>query len=525
MLSRFASGGKPARVISPTNDCRACGKEETMKLTTSIEENEKIVDAAFLNCQDILKRRMYLGGENGRRACIYFVEVAADNMVLKDSLIGRMVTDLLDVPKEKQPEFLKKNAMGVTDVKLLPTLQDVTKGVLIGDAVLLVDGLDAGIKIKASGYPGMDVGSSQNEMVMRGSNEGFSDSVKCNTALVRKRIRNTDLKVKEFMLGEKTNTTAAVVYMDSLVRPQVLADIESRIQKLSTDGMLDSGILEQMTEMVPLSPFPQYQTTERPSRAAISLLEGRIVVLTDNSPVALILPTNFAAFFRTADDYYNRTEVVALERLLRFVAAFIALGLPGLYLSVISWHQEILPTAFLLALAEGRAGVPVPAVVEVLMMELSFELLREAGVRVPGTMGNAIGVVGGLIIGDAAVSAGLVSPIIVIVVALTALASFAIPNDEMASALRVLKYAMILLAAFLGLFGWFLGLAVILVHLSGLTSFRFPYLYPIVCSELNGGADKKDLWIRFPLRKLNRRSIYTRQGRRQKQNQEEQDKS
>ncbi|MBE5922324.1 MAG: spore germination protein [Lachnospiraceae bacterium] len=487
-----------------------------MNLSVSLAENEKKIDELFQDCQDILKRELYLGVEDGRRALIYYVEVTVTNMILQDSTIGRMIGHLWDVPQEEQLDYLRKNAVAASDVKLLKTFDEVTMGVLVGDAVLLVEGLDRGIKIKSAGYPRMNVEPSQNEMVMRGSKEGFTDSIKGNTALVRKRIRNTDLKVQEMIVGEKTQTTTALVYMGSLVRPQVLNEIKKRMQQLSTDGILDSGIIEQMTEFVPASPFPQYQTTERPDRAAQAVLEGRILLLSDNSPVGLLLPTNFAAFFRTADDYYNRTEVVALERILRFLAAFVAIGLPGLYLAVISFHQEILPTSFLLALAEGRAGVPVPAVVEVLMMELAFELLREAGVRVPGSMGNAIGVVGGLIIGEAAVSAGLVSPIIVIVVALTALASFAIPNDEMASAFRVLKYVLIGLAAVFGLFGWFLGIAGVIIHLAKLTSFQFPYLYPIVCGELNEDADKKDLWIRYPLGRLKRRSIYTKIGARSK---------
>lgn len=558
-----------------------------MDISVILEENEKELDAMFADCADILKREMSLGegawgsrsqgSEDGdrrpgsenedqrisRNAVLYYVETAADNMTLQDSVIGRMITNLWGMPPEEQAAYLRENALGVTDAKLLNTTEEAAEGVLAGDVVLLIDGMDAAVKIKASGFPGMGVNQAVNETVIRGSNEGFTESVKSSTALVRKRIRNTDLKVQEVTVGAETKTTVAVLYMESLVRPQVLAEVRERLAGLSPDrsenarsgqgkdepergnvksepgndksesgenmpkgadsdrtekvnprsatrvGVLDSGVIEQLTEQFPLSPFPQYQTTERPDRAAIALLQGKILILSDNSPVGLLLPANFASFFHTSDDYYSRTAVVALERILRFLAAFLAVGLPGLYLSVITYHQELLPTVFLFRLAEARAGIPVPALVEVLMMELAFELLREAGVRVPGAMGNAIGIVGGLIVGDGAVSAGLVSPIIVIVVALTALASFAIPNEEMASAFRVLKYGLIVLAALFGLFGWFLGLFLILVHLSKLGSYHFPYLYPIVSGELNEDADQKDLWIRYPLRWLKKKSFYT----------------
>ncbi|MCD8120141.1 MAG: spore germination protein [Lachnospiraceae bacterium] len=577
-----------------------------MNISVSMNENEKILDAQFTDCADILKREMNLGEQSSRKAVLYYVETAADNMTLQDSVIGRMITCLWEMPSEEQTAYLRENALGVTDAKLLKTTEEAADGVLAGDVILLIDGLDSAVKIKAAGFPGMGVNQAVNETVIRGSNEGFTESVKSSTALVRKRIRNTDLKVQEVTVGKETKTTVAVLYMESLVRPQVLADVKERLSELTPEknredspedeensgenrkdpsedernsrenneesledernseenreesleneknseenrkeandrvrlqktgeprknnensseskkrkqaaarvGVLDSGIIEQLTEQFPLSPFPQYQTTERPDRAAIALLQGKILILSDNSPVGLLLPANFASFFHTSDDYYSRTAVVALERILRFLAAFLAVGLPGLYLSVITYHQEILPTAFLFRLAEARAGIPVPALVEVLMMELAFELLREAGVRVPGAMGNAIGIVGGLIVGDGAVSAGLVSPIIVIVVALTALASFAIPNEEMASAFRVLKYVLIVLAALFGLYGWFLGLFLILVHLSKLGSYHFPYLYPIVSAELNGDADQKDLWIRFPLRWLVRKSFYSQKS-------------
>jgi spore germination protein len=248
----------------------------------------------------------------------------------------------------------------------------------------------------------------------------------------------------------------------------------------------------------------------------MSILEGRAVLIVDNSPVALILPTDINSFLKTSDDYYNRWEIATLGRMLRYISAFFAMVLPGLYISVTNFHTQILPTTLILAFAEARAGVPFPGVVEVLLMEISFELLREAGVRLPGAMGNTIGIVGGLIIGSAAVEAHLASPIVVIVVSFTALCSFAIPNEEFATAFRLLKFLFIFLASWLGYFGILWGLLAVLIHLSDLKSFGIPYMMPFVGADLNGYEDERDFIWRLPLRRLTERPVYARRGRRKK---------
>ena len=304
--------------------------------------------------------------------------------------------------------------------------------------------------------------------------------------------------------------------MDELVYPGLLAEIERRLECFEIDGVLDSGVLEQLTEERWYSPFPQFQTTERPDRAAMAILEGRVVLLSDNSPVGLLLPTDYNSFIKTSDDYYNRWGIASLERLLRYVASFLAMALPGLYLAVTNFHTQILPTTLLLSFAEARAGVPFPAVIEVLLMELSFELLREAGVRLPGTMGNTIGIVGGLIIGQSAVEANLVSPIVVIVVAFTALCSFAIPSEEFATAFRLLKFFFIAICAWLGFFGFLVGMLGVLIHLSQLKSFGIPYLMPFVGADLNDYEDERDFLWRQPLHKLKMRPIYARQRQRRR---------
>lgn len=481
-----------------------------MKLTTEWEQNCKEIETELEGCDDIIKRQMRLGADMETRAMLYFIEVAVTADLLQRSVIGEALDALWRRSPEERAESIRVNGLGITDAVGVETVEDVCKGILAGDAVLIIDGLDKGIRLKVEGYPNMGVTEAENEAVLRGSKEGFSDSIKSNTALIRKRLRTMDLKVKNMVVGTDSNTNIAVVYMKSKARPAVLSAVTERLEKLAINGVMDSGMIEQMTEQMAVSPFPQYQTTERPDRASMELLKGRILILTDNSPVGLLLPADFFGFFHTPDDYYNRTGIVALERVLRFLAALIAVGLPGFYLAIIRFHPEILPYPLLETFIQAREPLPFSSLVEVLFMEFSFELLREAGVRVPGTMGNTIGIVGGLIIGDAAVSAGLVSPIIVIVVSLTALASFAIPNEEMTGAFRILKYAFLLLAALFGLYGWVFGMFAVVLHLASLTSFDFPYLYPAAASDINGRKDKRDSIFRYPLKKLRHKNLYER---------------
>ena len=320
--------------------------------------------------------------------------------------------------------------------------------------------------------------------------------------------------MEEIQEGVRSHTAIDLVYMKDLAYADVLAEIKKRLQRFEVDGILDSGVLEQLAEEKWYSPFPQFQTTQRPDRAANAILEGRIVLLCDNSPVALILPTDFNSFLKTSDDYYNRFEVATFARILRYLAAFFAMTLPGLYLAVTNFHTQILPTPLLLSFWEARIGVPFPAALEVVLMEVSFEWLREAGVRLPGAMGNTIGIVGGLIIGQAAVDANIVSPIVVIVVAFTALCSFSIPNEEFAFSFRILKFYMIALCAWLGFFGFLLGMLTVLIHLSRLKSFGIPYLMPFVGADLTGYADECDSFWLVLFRKMRKRPIYAKRNQR-----------
>ena len=351
--------------------------DNIVMISKDIRANERYIRERLADCGDIQIRKMRLGDERKVDCLMVYIEVATSNMMLEDSAIGKMVGHFWEISPGEMQEFVEYNSLGIADV---------------------------------TGYPSMGVTEVEMEKVLRGSREGFSDSVKINSALIRKRLRDTRLKVVEFYIGERSHTLVQMVYMEDLVQEEFLEQVKERLGEFRVDGILDSGMLEQLTEDSWFSPFPQYQTTERPDRAAQEILNGKAVLLCDNSPSALILPGVFHSFMESSEDWYNRFEMASFLRILRYVALAAATLLPGLYLAVIRFHTQILPTNMLLSFAQAREGVPFSSIAELVLLELSFELIREAGVRIPGALGNAMGIVGGLIVGSAAVEANLVSP-------------------------------------------------------------------------------------------------------------------
>lgn len=483
--------------------------DNIVMISKDIRVNEKHVRERLQDCGDIQIRRMRLGKERKVDCLMVYIEVATSNMMLEDSALGKMIGHFWEISPAQIQEFVEYNSLGIADVKKLTDMEQVFTGVLSGDAVFFMDGFDQAMKISSAGYPSMGVTEVEMEKVLRGSKEGFSDSVKTNSALIRKRLRDTRLKVVEFYIGERSHTLVQMVYMEDLVREEFLEQVKERLEAFRIDGILDSGMLEQLTEDSWFSPFPQYQTTERPDRASKEILNGKVVLLCDNSPSALVLPGVFNSFMESSEDWYNRFEMASFLRALRYVALAAATLLPGLYLAVIRFHTQILPTNMILSFAQAREGVPFSSIAELVLLELSFELIREAGVRIPGALGNAMGIVGGLIVGSAAVEANLVSPIVVMVVAITALGSLAIPNEEFASAFRLLKYFFLFLGGYLGIFGIVIGVYLTVSHLAGLLSFGVPYLVPFVKYKRENGTGTGIL--RVPFRKRWKRPMYAKE--------------
>lgn len=486
---------------------------EKKHISSSLNENIEYLKKRFSQCQDVVQRKMYVG-RNNYPIYIVYMDSMIDRDLVEGDILRSLTFQMWDVPEKKPLEYIQNFSMPSADVKMLSDMEEAITEAMSGNTVIFGDYSVQALMINSKNFPSRGVQSAESEVVIRGSKDSFTESIRANTVLVRRRIRDTRLKTVQKKIGVRTKTDIALMYMEDLVRPEVLEVLIKRLDDFEIDGILDSGSLEQLIEKKWYSPFPQFQSTERPDKTSSAIMEGRIAVIVDNSPMVLLLPTTLNCFFQAADDYYNRWGIVCFTRLLRYIAAFIAMAFPGAYIAAANFHPEIFPTSLALSFAASRQGVPFPLAIEVILMELAFELLREAGIRLPGPMGSTLGIVGGLIIGQAAVDANIVSPVVVIVVALTALAAFTIPNEGFASAFRLIKFYLIILGALFGILGFVMGLISVLIHLASLNSFGIPYLMPFVDSSVCPKEDYKDSAVRFPLFSMKDRPVFTKEDAR-----------
>ena len=482
-----------------------------MKISKQLDVNIRELEKQFTDCSDIIHRPLVAAG---RTVYVVYVDSLIDRDLVEGEFLKNMMYGVDRIPDTNVFDFIQKQVITTADTKAADTIWDAVLEVLSGNTALFISGCSQALIISSRKYPGRGVQSAESEVSVRGPKDSFTESMRINTLLVRRRIRDTRLKTIQKKIGVRSQTDITIMYMEGIARPEIVRDIRERLDSFEIDGIFDSGEFEQLTETDKYSPFPQFQSTERPDKAASAALEGRVIVIVDNSPMVLLLPTTLNCFFQASDDYYNRWGIVCFVRILRYGAALIAMGLPAFYIAIACFHPEMLPTSLELSFAAAREGVPFPLPVEVLLLELAFELLREAGIRLPGPMGSALGIVGGLIIGQAAVEANIVSPIVVIIVALTALSSFTIPNEGFASAFRLVKFYLILLASFLGIYGFVLGLLTVLIHLASLKSFGIPYLMPYVAVKADDNDDLQDGILRKPLTGLKKRPIFAQKSQR-----------
>ncbi|MEK5467431.1 spore germination protein [Paenibacillus sp. FSL M7-0896] len=401
--------------------------------------------------------------------------------------------------------YIWSTAVQVTQGTTTADLSALPQAAVKGDLILLIDGIPEALRMEMRQIEMRGVEQPQTEQVIRGPREGYVEKLENNLSLLRYRLQSTDFRIEISPLGERTQSRVALCYIDSVTDSSLVAEVMRRVSLIHTDGILDAGYIEQFIEDQPLSPFPQVQSTERPDKTVAALLEGRVAILVDGSPFALIVPALFNQFFQTVDDYTERFIMGSLIRIIRLIALACSLFFPALYVSVISYNPELLPTDFAVAISGGRAGVPFPAVLEVLIMEVSMEVLREATIRLPQMIGGALSIVGVLVIGQAAVGAGLASPITVVIVALTTIGSFATPAYNAAIALRMLRFPLILLAGMFGLYGVMIGTILILNHLLYLESFGVPYMSPYIPGKWR---DLKDTLVRVPLWWMRRRPSF-----------------
>ncbi|WP_035106324.1 spore germination protein [Desulfovirgula thermocuniculi] len=469
-------------------------------VSARLVENVSFLNEVLGHNSDFVLREIRLGVGAGVPAALAYVDGLVDRAIVSDTLIkgltleGRMAG--LKAGDAGDLLLLAKNFLvSVAAVKEAADYFALLNGLLYGEVALLIDGEDRALLVDAKGWAVRNIEEPASEGLVRGPREGFTELMRTNTALIRRRLRDPNLVVEGLCFGERTRTQVEIVYIRGLAAPELVQEVKDRLSRIHIDGILESGQIEELIEDNPYTPFPQVFHTERPDRVVSMLLEGRVAIITDGTPIVLVVPAEFAVFMQAGEDYYERYFLATAIRWLRYIALVTSLTLPSLYIAMTTYHQEMIPPRLLTSVASSREGIPFPAFVEALLMEFFFEALREAGIRLPRQVGQAVSIVGALVIGQAAVSANIVSPLMVIVVALTGIASFAAPVFSLAITMRLLRFPMMVCAATLGLYGIVAGLLAILVHAAGLRSFGIPYLAPLAPLHRR---DLKDMLVRAP---------------------------
>ncbi|WP_438444837.1 spore germination protein [Gorillibacterium sp. sgz5001074] len=485
----------------------AAGAAVPVQLETDYHISLQTMKNAFKDCSDVMFRELQVSG--GVKGFIVYI----DGMVKTEEISDHLLLPLFHFPHQTSAtDTLKSQILLPPKMSDCTTYRAAADAVLAGNAVFFVQGQPKAIVINARGGTRRGVEEPQTESVVRGPKEGFNENLRTNTSLLRFKLKTQDLKMKSMTIGERSQTAVALSYIEGVAEPKIIEEAERRLKAIQIDAILESGYIEEMIEDQPLSPFPQLQYTERPDTAAAALLEGRFAIFVDGTPFVLIGPVTFWQFMQASEDYYERYFVGNLVRWLRMFFIGVALFLPALYVAVTTYHQDMLPTTLLLSIAAARESIPFPALVEALMMEIAFEALREAGIRLPKTVGQAVSILGALVIGQSAVQAGIVSAPMVIIVSLTGIASFTIPRFNMAITIRLLRFPIMILAGVFGLFGIVVSLVWIMVHLCTLESFGVPYLSGIAPYKKK---EQKDIMVRAPWwAMVFRPSTYSRLSRR-----------
>ena len=379
--------------------------------------------------------------------------------------------------------FVYNHLIPQNSVKLIDKFEDAISSINMGNSILIVDTIDNAFDIDAKGFKQRSINSPQNEIVVRGSQEAFVENIRTNTSMLRRIVNNENLVIENCSVGKISKTKIAICYLADIANNDLVAEVKYRVNNLDIDYLISSGQLEQLIQDNGSSLYPQLIATERPDKVSIHLLEGRVAIIVNDTPYVLVAPGVLSDFMSSPEDTNYKFQFSNMLKFIRLIAIFFALYLPGIYVAVTSYHHELLPTELLFTIEAARETVPFPVIFEILLMEISFELIREAGVRVPSPIGPTIGIVGGLILGEAAVSANLVSPILIIIVAITAICSFSIPDFSLNFTIRISRFIYILLGYMAGFLGIAVGMFIQIFLLCGLKSFGCPYILPFVINN------------------------------------------
>lgn len=459
-----------------------------------LDDNLTYIKNKLGNSGDLVVHDIQYGVNRSRRCALLFIDGLVNNAYITESIIKPItlhsqntLTNVLLKPEDELRSLLCAGEMMESD-----SMESLLGALLAGDSVLLADDCEIAFLVSTKGWEKRSISEPTSESVIRGPREGFTEDFRTNTSLIRRKLKNPHLRMDHMTIGERTATNVCVFYIEGIAKPELVNEVKRRLKGITVDAILDAGYIEEYIEDHPLSLFPTISYTQKPDVAAGKVLEGRVGIIVEGSPFVLTAPMLFIEAFQSAEDYYTRFLFISFTRILRFITFIITLFGPAFYVAMTTHQQELIPTTLLFTIAQAREGTPFPAIIEALIMVFAFELLREAGLRLPRPIGQAISIVGALIMGDAAVSAGIVGAPMVITIAVTAVAGFVVPEQvEAATVIRVIS---LFAAAALGGYGIAICFIGVLIHLASIKSFGVNYFDGFLFTR-----DVEDTYIRIPL--------------------------
>lgn len=470
------------------------------RLYDSLSANLEMIKERTGNSPDIIFRTFKIGGSPTANLAVVYVEGIVDSKSINDFIVEPIMKqhDRYEGSPDDMIQVLMEEEISLGGIKTVQTSEDLFSALMGGDTLILLDGASQVIAADTRGGEMRSIEQPDSQVTIRGPRDGFTESIQTNISLVRRRIKNPNLWTESMKIGKRTKTNVAIMYLQGVVDEGIVEEVRKRLSKINIDSVLESGSIEQLIEDVTWPPLPTINATERPDSVAGNILEGRVAIFVDGTPFVLLAPAVFIQFFQSVEDYYGRFDIATALRLLRLSIFFIAIIAPSVYIAATTFHQEMIPTTLVMSIASQRETVPFPAFIEAMLMEITFEILREAGTRMPRAVGTAISIVGALVVGQAAVQAGIVSPAMVIIVSITAIANFATPSNEMAIATRLIRFPFMVAAAMFGMYGIILGFIVLIVHMCSLRSFGVPYMTPFAPLSVGNWADtffRLPLWV------------------------------
>ncbi|MDQ8733520.1 spore germination protein [Paenibacillus sp. LHD-38] len=479
--------------------------ENKEPISPDLPVNKQRMETIFAECKDVMLHPYHYGPDLQHSALVIHCETLVQDM--KVSFIKSVMQDLTDhevgpaynITPDQIDSFFSRQGISAHSTKIIEHLDEVVQHIMNGYVVIFFNQWNKVLSFNAISIETRQVTEPITESVVKGPHESTVENLKKNIGMLRARLITVDFKMDFFRAGGKSNSEIAFGYVEGAVNPETLTEFKQRIAKAKDMEILETSYIEELLEDWTYSPFPQFRFTERPDTAVAALLDGKIIVMVSGSPSIMICPGLFPEFLQSSEDYYERTVYSSMVRLLRLFAFVVSLTLPSIYIALTTFHPELIPSVLLLAILNTREGIPFPTFVEAFIMSVFFELLHEAGIRLPKTIGSAVSIVGALVIGDAAINAGIASPMMVVVVAITGISTFTIPQYNITTGLRVLRFPLMILAATLGGFGLMIGYLLIFLHMTCLRSLGQPYFAPLGPLRLR---QLLDVLIRAPLKTL-----------------------